>query len=265
MDEVTLERLLSKIRILDNGCWQWTGTISDDGYGVFSMNRANHLAHRLIYQHFVGRIPTGLTLDHLCHTNDPLCEGGTTCPHRRCVCWVGHLEAVTPEENNRRMRNRRTHCVNGHKFTPDTIYIDPDGYRECAICRWDRSQEWLRLHHPGVRHGTETHCPKGHRYEGDNIKITVTGGRACRECQRQWNRRYQRARRALKRGYLPLPVDWKVCPVGHDLTIEDNFFVHQGLMVCLVCMAPDGSRSKKGTEALIAAANGALNAMGVLF
>ena len=204
MDERTLARFMSKVRVLDNGCWYWLGTITDDGYGQFAIDGTNRLAHRVSYQHFTGPISGELELDHLCHTRDLACPGGKDDPHRRCVNWAD-LEPVTGYENSMRGKGvgainaAKTRCDYGHDYTPENTYIDPDGGRECRTCRAERSREWVRVHHPGVRHGTETHCPSNHAYAGDNLIITVNGGRACRECKRAWSREYMRAKRATAR------------------------------------------------------------------
>lgn len=75
-------------------CWPWQGSMCATGYGSGS-------PHRATYRLFVGPIPSGLVLDHVCHTVDLECSGGTDCPHRRCVN-PGHLEPVTRSENSRR-------------------------------------------------------------------------------------------------------------------------------------------------------------------
>lgn len=199
MDEGTLARFLSKAEIqLDTGCWLWTGTTSDDGYGVFSYQRNNHLAHRVAWKHFIGPIPAATPhLDHLCHTRDLSCPGGTVCLHRRCVCPYGHLEPVTPEENARRAGQRRTRCIHRHLYTPETVWWTPDGHRECRICMHDRSVAHMAIYNPGVRHGTETHCPQRHPYSGDNLIFnSVSGARTCRECKRKDNRDRMRRKRA---------------------------------------------------------------------
>jgi hypothetical protein len=48
------------------GCWLWTGTRRRDGYGLVSVGGKQQRAHRVSYELFVGPIPTGLVLDHLC-------------------------------------------------------------------------------------------------------------------------------------------------------------------------------------------------------
>lgn len=93
-----------------DGCWHWTAATNSKGYGKFTIRHGVFVyAHRWAYEHFVGPIPDGLSLDHLCHGADPACERGDACPHRSCVNPT-HLEPVTNRENLRRGRrwNRPT-------------------------------------------------------------------------------------------------------------------------------------------------------------
>lgn len=93
----------------DHECWQWTGTLTHENYGVMGVGRGQAKAHRYAYELLVGPIPEGLTLDHLCHTHDLTCVAGNSCPHRSCVN-PAHLEPVDSGENVRRgneVRSRR--------------------------------------------------------------------------------------------------------------------------------------------------------------
>ncbi|GHD70243.1 hypothetical protein GCM10010317_077140 [Streptomyces mirabilis] len=114
-------------------CWQWTGTINRGGYGRISIKFDDGWrpcsVHRVAYQIFIGPIPDGLELDHLCRV-------------RHC-CNPWHLEPVTKTVNIRRglvpitfgsWWRDRTHCVNGHEYTPDTTRWTPDGKRKCRPC-----------------------------------------------------------------------------------------------------------------------------------
>jgi len=79
-----LDRLLYNTYI-DNSCWLWQGIINEAGYGKLKVSKRWVKAHRYSYELFVGDIPEGLTLDHLCR-------------NRSCVN-PGHLEPVTLREN----------------------------------------------------------------------------------------------------------------------------------------------------------------------
>ena len=203
MDERSLLRFMGKVKVQPNGCWHWTGTITQDGYGQFATGgRVNRLAHRVSYEHFVGAIPDEKPqIDHQCHNRAlalGMCAGGVTCLHRRCVNPHGHLEPATNAENaGRGVNGNRTHCVNGHEYTPENTYTPPGGGRECRMCRDASSKAWMAVHNPGVRHGTETHCPEGHPYSGGNLYIIPsTGGRMCRICKREKGRESMRRKRA---------------------------------------------------------------------
>ena len=104
-----------------NDCWMWTGRTNTKGYGQTTYQGRSVQAHRLFYETRNGPIPKGLEIDHLCRVRD-------------CVN-PDHLEAVTHAENVRRGAAAKTHCINGHPYTEDNIYIDKgSGARRCQIC-----------------------------------------------------------------------------------------------------------------------------------
>lgn len=122
----TLIRFRSHYVVAASGCWEWTGHITRKGYGDFSFCGRSRLAHQASYMMFIGPIPVGLEIDHLCRV-------------RHCVN-PDHLEAVTHAENLRRaVRVPRTHCTHGHEYTPEnTIRTKVHGtnrlVRRCRIC-----------------------------------------------------------------------------------------------------------------------------------
>lgn len=118
-------RFLEKIlKDPGTGCWNWTGTLQKNGYSTFYLQGRTLRGHRWSYEHYVGTIPDGLEIDHLCR-------------NRKCVN-PEHLEPVTAQENSRRAM--RSHCVNGHEFTDDNTYMH-GGKRYCRECRRIRNRE----------------------------------------------------------------------------------------------------------------------------
>jgi hypothetical protein len=80
----------ARIRFEDRGyataCWVWRLSIRKDGYAAARVPGLGAIrVHRAAYQVYVGPIPDGLVIDHLCRV--------------RSCCNPDHLEAVTPQEN----------------------------------------------------------------------------------------------------------------------------------------------------------------------
>lgn len=103
-----LERFVAKVQVdQDTDCWTWTAAVGDHGYARFRVDGVLYSAHRWGYEQFVGPVPDGLDLDHLCHTrNLAACIASGHCLHKRCVN-PAHLEPVTHLENLHRGARRR--------------------------------------------------------------------------------------------------------------------------------------------------------------
>lgn len=133
-----LERFTTKYAVNNaTGCWEWQGACAAwNGYGLFRDGRV-HKAHRFAYEHFVGPIPDGLELDHLCRV-------------RRCVN-PAHLEPVTHAENMARSSTAlKTHCKNGHPFDAANTRLRPRGGRDCRECQRAADRRWRRKHQEAV-------------------------------------------------------------------------------------------------------------------
>lgn len=144
-----LERFLENVRLLPNGCDEWTGSINNNNYGQMTIDGTPRLAHHVAWFRKYGYWPdTSIyEIDHICHEPDGpnKCEGGVTCPHRRCVNWE-HLKLVLKYTENcsaarsnagrwfAALQLAKTECLRGHPFTPDNTYIRKDGRRRCRTC-----------------------------------------------------------------------------------------------------------------------------------
>ena len=131
--EPRFQKFLPKNKKPDE-CWVWQGSRRRDGYGQLSVNAKPAAAHRVAYELYVGPIPKGLEIDHLCNNG----RGGCVNPK--------HLEPVTHAENGLRryQRDPITKCRRGHLFTDENTYVDPKGSRNCRIClraSWQRKRE----------------------------------------------------------------------------------------------------------------------------
>jgi hypothetical protein len=195
-----LDRRFDEMTQKSGSCWLWTGGLTRDGYGVFWVNRKQRRpAHRWSYEHFVGPIPEGLQIDHLCRV-------------RRCVN-PDHLEPVTNRENILRgdtfaaANGRKTHCPKGHPYEGENLY-EIRGERRCRACnraaalsyqrRWYGAQaervNKRRRELNAIRAASrpkKTHCRHGHELTEGN----QTPYRRCRSCSLDAKKRY-RARRA---------------------------------------------------------------------
>lgn len=66
-----LERFLSKILVLENGCHEWQSTKHRQGYGKFWFDGKQVPAHRMAYELFKGEIPKDAIICHKC--DNPSC------------------------------------------------------------------------------------------------------------------------------------------------------------------------------------------------
>lgn len=129
-----LLRFCSKVKIVPGQCWEWTDSLRG-GYGRLKVDGHYIPAHVFAYQTFIGPVPDGLDLDHVCR-------------NRACVNPL-HLEPVTRSVNVRRgvaplraglKEKSKTHCPQGHPYSKENTYVAPNGHRKCRACRRDRDR-----------------------------------------------------------------------------------------------------------------------------
>lgn len=127
---MTIPDLIKERERIIHDCWLWARSINGGGYGVVHGGKK---AHRVIYEALVGEIPEGMYVLHKCDTP-------------RCIN-PDHLFLGTALDNARdRQAKRRdrwsngtpyiakTHCKNGHEYTPGNTRIRKQGWRVCIEC-----------------------------------------------------------------------------------------------------------------------------------
>ena len=121
---VLLDRFMENVLVnYETGCWQWMG-YATCGYGQLYADGRTQKAHRFIYETRFGKIPKGLTIDHLCR-------------NRMCVNPF-HMEIATYRENALRgigpsaQNARKTHCIRGRELPSEAIY---NRWRYCKQCK----------------------------------------------------------------------------------------------------------------------------------
>lgn len=141
----TLEARLEQHRKVDSktGCWIWTGALSN-GYGRATLARPRRqvCVHKAAYEFYVGKVPKGLDLDHLC---------------RNRACFnPAHLEPVTRSVNCSRgdsgkargaQLRARKRCSKGHLFSKNNTRMDSKGHRVCLKCKKIAWKKWHTKNH----------------------------------------------------------------------------------------------------------------------
>lgn len=145
-----MDRAYAKTTRPATGCWISTYSVASHGYAQIGWNdgpsdRHVVLAHRAVWERFNGRVPVGMTLDHLCR-------------EKRCVN-PKHLRLLENFENGRRTHGmdwKIGECANGHpnSMLAETFRTDKQGNRRdgrrCSECRkfYQLRYTWKR-DHPG--------------------------------------------------------------------------------------------------------------------
>ncbi len=127
-----IERFVNLLVIVPfSECWFLETAPSPDGYSHFAVSHTRQVrGHRFSYEYFIGPIPEGKHLDHLCR-------------NRECVN-PRHLDPVSCRENHMRapgtmtaINSAKDRCIHGHEcgltFSAKAKY--GRGERICKECK----------------------------------------------------------------------------------------------------------------------------------
>jgi hypothetical protein len=145
MSDDVLERVLNRITMTDEGCWEFQGCRLKSGYGRVGWNGRLWLTHRVTYTFLVGEIHPDLEIDHLCE-NKPCCN-------------PEHLQAVTRSENLRRgsqwhhiveREAGKDYCPLGHPYDAANTYVTAQGHRQCRECKRIAGHKYALSHREAI-------------------------------------------------------------------------------------------------------------------
>lgn len=214
----------------------WPGATSRHGYSHAVLKRQSRKPFRMLYEHFVGTVPPGTILNHLCHDDDAECRGGITCQHRRCVN-PAHLLPVPMVSNTQSGAATRGWCRAGlHQWTDDnTIVItSPSGrvQRRCRACKNLKSaaQKAASRAAAGARTRPTTTCHYGHPRDQFQ-KRTANGHAYCSECHRVNSQAAWRAKNG------PPKPPRTHCDDGHPMDSDHGYRLANGSWRCRPCAA----------------------------
>lgn len=174
----------------------------------------HYQVHWLVLEAFVGPRPAGM---FGCHWDDDPSNN-----HLDNLRWATRSENVKDSvRNGTHHMARRTHCPQGHEYTPENTYRKPSGQRYCRECRraykeahrdeiraknreyGQRKRDEAKANAPAP--APRTHCQKGHPWVESNLYVAPDGTATCLTCKRLRAREHYLANRAK---YIEKAADW---------------------------------------------------------
>lgn len=144
--------------------------------------RREAFIHSLVLEAFVGPRPAGADA---CHW-----DGDKQNNRLENLRWGTRSENCYDTVRQGGNHNAvKTHCVNGHEYTPENTGRQQGGRRFCLECQRTNQREKNRVRNgfkPRVYWDDATHCKRGHERTPENTYTNPNNPveRSCRECRR---------------------------------------------------------------------------------
>lgn len=154
----------------------------------------NHLVHHLVLEAFVGPRPPGMECRHL--------NGNPADDRLENLQWGTSSEnSFDTVRHGNHPGARKTHCKNGHEFTPENTAPQSSGRgRVCRTCNIERSRAFYEANKGDKQtdNKDKTHCKRGHPFDAENTIWRKDGGRQCRACNKAASKAAYEARKAAR-------------------------------------------------------------------
>lgn len=114
-------------------CWNWIGR-TWKGYGLFSANRIEYKATRLILASHTGSDGIGLEACHNCPGGD-----NPNCVNPEHLFWGTHTDNMRDAAEKGLLgggHRAKTHCPHGHPYSTTNTQPKHGGGRLCKTCQY---------------------------------------------------------------------------------------------------------------------------------
>lgn len=141
------QKLMAKVLILpETGCWRWSGTVHEKGFGRLYENSKQKAAHVVYAEEWGGPVPEGMFVHH-------------DLPAHRCIgdlcCNPQHMSLSGQRKSAKRTAEKipvadsipasaPKRCPNGHLMTPDNVVTEKRNGHPKQRCRTCRQESWRK-------------------------------------------------------------------------------------------------------------------------